>query len=78
MSDTFLYISGGSRDGEKCNLYIDNSKSHKHFLYLGAKSWKILPQPFRKAKSTKQFGNVWKNKFLYSVKVDNHYKVVNN
>ena len=77
MRDKFLYISGGSRDGEKCNIYINKSKSHKHFFYLGAKSWNILPQPLRQAESAKQFSNVLKNKFLISLKIDKKYKVDN-
>ena len=75
MRDRFLYISGGSRDGEKSNLYINKSKSHKHCFYIGAKSWNILPQPLRQAESTKQFDNALKNKILYSIKVDNNNKV---
>ncbi len=29
MCNKFNYVSGGSRNGENCNLYINKSKSHK-------------------------------------------------
>ena len=77
MRDKFLYISGGSRDGERCNLYTNKSKSHKHFFYLGAKCWNMLPQPLREAESAKQFSNSLKNKFLCSIKTDEKYVVDN-
>ena len=37
LRDKFVYITGGSRDGNKCNLYTNKSKTHKQFYYLGAK-----------------------------------------
>ncbi len=43
----FNFISGGSRDGENCNLYTPKSKSLKHFYYLGVKSWNVLPLDLR-------------------------------
>ena len=52
--DKFSYISGGSRDGKSCNLYTSKSKSHKRFLYLGAKCWNLLPQPLCQAESAKK------------------------
>ena len=77
MRDKFLYISGGSRDGENCNLYTNKSKSHKHFFYLGAKCWNILPQQLRQAESSKQFSNALKDKLFHSIKIDKKYLVDN-
>ena len=77
MRDKFIYVSGGSRNGEKCNLYINKSKSHKHFFYLGAKCWNKIPEPLRQAETAKQFSNVFKTKLLNSLKLDNMYSVDN-
>ena len=35
LRDKFVYITGGSRDGNMCNLYTNKSKTHKQFYYLG-------------------------------------------
>ena len=75
--DKFSYISGGSRDGESCNLYTHKSKSHKRFLYLGAKCWNLLPHPLREAESAKTFSNLYKSKLLDSIKKDSNYIVDN-
>ena len=75
--DKFSYISGGSRDGESCNLYTHKSKSHKRFLYLGAKCWNLLPHPLRQAESAKTFSNLYKSKLLDSIKKDSNYIVDN-
>ena len=75
--DKFLYISGGSRDGENCNLYTNKSKTHKQFYYLGAKCWNILPQPLRQADSDKKFSKTLKNHMLNSAKTDTLYMVDN-
>ena len=77
LGSKFVYISGGSRDAENCNLYTNKSRSHKQFLYLGAKCWNLLPQPLRQAKSAKEFSNAFKVKLLNSIKSDEQY-VVNN
>ena len=77
LRDKFVYISGGSRDGENCNLYTKKSRSHKHFFYLGAKCWNILPQSLRHADSSKKFGMKLRNQLLYSIKMDTAYKVDN-
>ena len=45
----FAYISGGSRDGNRCNLYTCKSRSHKQFSYLGSKCWNLLPKTLQKA-----------------------------
>ena len=39
----FAYISGGSCEGENCNLYTKKIKSHKEFFYLGAKAMEYSP-----------------------------------
>ena len=73
----FVYISGGSRDGENCNLYTHKSKSHKHFSYLGAKCWNMLPQSLRQAESAKRFSNTLKDRLFYTLTLDTKYKVDN-
>ena len=75
--DKFVYISGGTRDGDNCNLYTNKSKTHKQFFYLGAKCWNVLPQEIRSAESSKHFSCKLKNELLCSIKNDAHY-VVNN
>ena len=70
----FTYISGGSRDGNNCNLYTNKSRSHKEFYYLGAKSWNILPQPLRNITSVKDFSNTYKKQLLNSILNDQDYK----
>ena len=73
----FSYISGGSRDGEQCNLYTIKSSSHKQFSYLGAKCWNLLPQSLRQADSIKNFSNTYKKMLLDSIDIDPNY-IVNN
>ena len=70
----FTYISGGSRDGNNCNLYTNKSRTHKEFYYLGAKCWNLLPQPLRNIESVKQFSDTYKMKLLNSIVNDQDYK----
>ena len=77
LRDKFMYISGGSRNAENCNLYTKKSRSHKQFYYLGAKCWNILPQELRQAESAKQFSTLLKNKFMHSIEIDANYLVDN-
>ena len=73
----FLYISGGSRHGESCNLYTQKSKSHKEFFYLGAKAWNILPQSLRASESVKIFSSSYKKVLMESVTNDRNYQINN-
>ena len=75
--DTFVYISGGSRDGENCNLYTKKSRTHKQFYFLGAKCWNVIPQPLRQAESAKNFSKILKNQLLCSIETDEAYLVDN-
>ena len=75
--EKFTYISGGSRDGEYCNLYTNKSKTHKQLYYLGAKCWNIIPQSLRHAESAKNFSITFKNELLSSIKEDSAY-ILNN
>ena len=72
--DKFSYISGGSRDGNNCNLYTNKSRTHKEFYYLGAKCWNILPQSLRNTENVKDFTKVYKNQLLNAIVNDVHYK----
>ncbi|KAL5252090.1 hypothetical protein ACHWQZ_G015036 [Mnemiopsis leidyi] len=73
----FIYISGGSRGGESCNLYTQKSKSHKEFFYLGAKAWNIIPQTLRASQSIKKFSNTFKSLLLSKFSSDNTYQTDN-
>ena len=77
LRDKFVYISGGSRGGNNCNLYTKKSKSHKQFFYLGAKCWNLLPQTVRHAESAKHFSITLKNNFFHSIDKDPNYLVDN-
>ena len=77
LRDKFVYISGGSRNGQNCNLYTNKSRSHKQFLYIGAKCWNILPQEIRQAESAKHFSTILKSKLMHSIEVDTIYLVDN-
>ena len=71
----FTYISGGSRDGENCNLYTKRSKSHKEFFYLGAKVWNILPKALRESESVKNFSSNYKRALMEDIKRNEHYQI---
>ena len=73
----FNFISGGSRDGENCNLYTPRSKSLKNFYYLGAKSWNVLPSTLRNLNDVKVFNTAYKARLLESVINDTSYTVNN-
>lgn len=73
----FTYISGGSRDGENCNLYTQKSRSHKEFFYLGAKAWNIIPQTLRASESIEKFKNIYKTLLLSAITGDDSYQIDN-
>ena len=73
----FSYISGGTRDGNNCNLYINKSRTHKEFFYLGAKCWNLLPQSVRSAEDPEDFSNKYKVQLLESVIQDDNYSTNN-
>ena len=73
----FTYISGGSREGDNCNLYTMKSKSHKEFFYLGAKAWNILTESLRSCESVKNFSYTYKKTLLENALNDEHYQINN-
>ena len=73
----FAYISGGSRDGESCNLYTQVSRSHKEFFYLGVKAWNLIPQTLRASESIKKFTNTYKTLLITTVSKDDAYQIDN-
>ena len=73
----FSYVSGGSREGARCNLYIPKSSTLKQFYYLGAKAWNNLPQNLRSISDPKIFSKVYKTQLLNSITVDPNYTVNN-
>ena len=75
--DKFSYISGGSRDGENCNLYTPKSRTHKEFLYLGTQAWNILPENLRLCESSQSFIKLYKNLLFTSLENDHSYQVDN-
>ena len=72
-----MYISGGSRNAEKCSLYRPKSRSHKEFNYLGAKAWNILPISLRECESVKKFSKLYKESLMNIVLTDEYYQVDN-
>ena len=73
----FSYISGGSRDGESCNLYLNRSTSNKNFYYLGAKCWNNIPSTLRNLSDVKSFSHSYKQQLLLSIVADPNYIVDN-
>ena len=73
----FNYISGGSRNGESCNLYVNRSSSHKPFQYLGAKCWNNISVELRNLSDIKSFSGTYKQQLLSSVVNDPNYIVDN-
>ena len=73
----FIFVSGGTRDGDNCNLYIQKSKTHKDFYYLGAKCWNNLPHELRDLEDVKDFSKAYKSQLLYSISNDAKYSVDN-
>ena len=73
----FNYISGGSRNGASCNLYVNRSSSHKPFQYLGAKCWNNIPVELRNLSDIKSFSGTYKQQLLSSVVNDPNYIVDN-
>ena len=70
-------VSGGSRDSENCNLYVNKSTSHKNFYYLGAKCWNNLPKSIRILPDISTFSNSYKKLLLSSVALDPNYMTNN-
>ena len=77
FQNIFSYVSGGSRDAEKCNLYITKSRSHKTFAYLGAKCWNLLADVCREFEDCKKFSKYLKSCFLNAIANDPLYTVDN-
>lgn len=77
FTNKFKFVSGGSRDGDNCNLYINKSKTHKDFFYLGAKCWNILPHELRDLEDVKIFSKAYKVQLLYSITNDVNYSTNN-
>ena len=73
----FQFISGGSRDGVNCNLYTPKSKTLKHFYYLGAKSWNVLPSTLRNLSDPKAFNKAYKAQLLEAITNDSMYATNN-
>ena len=75
--DKFSYISGGSRDGESCNIYTYKSKSR--FLYiLDRNAGFYYHSPFAKLNLQKRFKtNLYKSKLLDSIKKYSNYIIDN-
>ena len=73
----FSYVSGGSREGSRCNLYIPKSSTLKQFYYLGAKAWNNLPLNLRTMSDPKIFSKLYKTQLLKSITEDPNYAVNN-
>ena len=66
----FSYVSGGSRNGDRCNLYLNKSTSNKNFYYLGAKCWNNIPSILRNLSDVKSFSHSYKQQLLSSIVAD--------
>ena len=73
----FKFVSGGSREGDNCNLYTHKSKTHKEFYYLGTKCWNNLPHDLRDLNDVKMFSKAYKTRLLNSIITDPKYEVNN-
>ena len=71
------YISGGSRNSESCNLYINRSYSRKNFQYLGAICWNNLSADMRSITDVDSFNKSYKKLLLDSIMTDNNYTLDN-
>ena len=78
FNSTFSYVSGGSRDAEKCNLYTPKSRSHKSFEFLGAKCWNSISHNVRTSSSVESLVSEMKRKFMDKVCNNSRYTVNNN
>ena len=73
----FKYVSGGTREGSNCNLYMKKSKTLKDFYYLGAKCWNSIPNHIRVMDDVKKFSKCYKIELLNSATSDSNYRVNN-
>ena len=73
----FQYISGGTRSGESCSLYLPKSKTHKEFPFLGAKCWNNIPSDLRCSSDPQCFSKRYKSQLLASVINSDNYKIEN-
>ena len=73
----FKFISGGTRDGNNCNLYTQKTRTHKEFYYLGAKCWNILPHDLRNLSNVKLFSKIYKTRLLIYITTDLQYEINN-
>ena len=73
----FQYVSGGTREGSNCNLYIKKSKSLKDFYYLGAKCWNSVPNHLRAIDDVKKFSKRYKAELLESATNDINFRINN-
>ena len=73
----FQYVSGGTREGSNCNLYMKKSKTLKDFYYLGAKCWNCIPGHIRVKDDVKKFSKCYKAELLSSATSDVNYRINN-
>ena len=72
--DKLEYVSGGSRSGTNCDLYVGKSKSLKELKYLGAKCWNNIAVDLRELEDVKVFSKNYKIRLLSSIQEDPDYK----
>jgi hypothetical protein len=61
------------RIGSSCNLYLNPSRTHKEFYYLGAKCWNNLSNELRNSSNVKEFSSKYKTLLLESIVADTSY-----
>ena len=72
--DKLEYVSGGSRSGNNCDLYVAKSKSLKELKYIGAKCWNSISVDLREMDDVKVFSKTYKIRLLSSIQEDVNYK----
>ena len=77
LINLFNYVSGGTRDSEKCNLYTPKSRSHKSFSYLGVKCWNNTPESIRTSHTVESMITSLKSAFMSEIINNTEYKVNN-
>ena len=70
------YVSGGSRSGNNCDLYVSKSKSLKDLKYIGAKCWNSISAELREMEDVKVFSKAYKICFLSSIQLYRKVQII--
>ena len=73
----FQESPGSTRGATSRNLYIEASKSHKTFTYLGALCWNKIPCEIRNIEDQGRFKKFYKMALMGKLYSDTEYKTNN-